>query len=302
MVKLGKIYKNNMISFRIPTGYKLSECINDIAWTLKKNVDNLICIDVKLLWETDVFLSQQQSFDKLPDKKLPNGDTYKRIKLSAVNLSKFEISYCGYIGEKNGNIFTKRLEGIIFCKEYCLHFDIRESKNFELEDYFDFFDSISVDEKNYQNYIESIENGTAANSENIDMPSLIFDYPVGFSDKNKQEFVEGTFLKNNEFEIDIYDVSGLGREADITNFAERKKNKTAEINACIKNLKKRKCLIQSFENKKIDLSRCKNLRILMSFQENCVDILINGKKEFDLMDFSNFLTSIQIKKVSNSHQ
>jgi hypothetical protein len=294
MVKLDKIYKNNVISFKIPTGYKLSECINDIAWTLKKNVDNLICIDVKSLWETDIFLSQQQSFDKLHDKMFPNRETYKRIRLSAVNLPKFEISYCGYIGEKNGNIFTKRLEGIIFCKKYCLHFEIRESKNFELKDYFDFFNSIIVNEKKYQIYIESLKNETSVDSEIINTSHVIFDYPVGFSDKNKQESLEGVFLKNNEFEIEIYDVSELGREADITNFAERKKNKTAENNACIKNLKKRKCLIQSFENKKIDLSRCKNLRILMSFQGNCVDILINSKREFDLMDFSDFLTGIQI--------
>jgi hypothetical protein len=299
MLKLGTTYKNNVISFRIPTGYKVTECINDIAWTLKKNVDNLICIDVNLLWEIDVFLSRQKSIDELPDKIFPNGDTYKRIKLSVVNLPKFEINYCGDIGEKKGNIFTKRLEGLIFCKEYCLHFEIRESKNFELKDYFGFFNSIIVNEKKYQIYIGSLKNETSVDSEVNNVSSIIFNYPIGFSDKHKQEFLEGVLLKNNEFEIELYDVSGLGREADITTFAERKKNKIAEKNACMKNLKKRKCFIQSFENKKIDLSRCKNLRVLMSFQGNCVDILINSKREFDIVDFSDFLSSIQIHDVSN---
>ncbi|MDR2172349.1 MAG: hypothetical protein LBP59_19565 [Planctomycetaceae bacterium] len=116
--------------------------------------------------------------------------------------------------------------------------------------------------------------------------------PDGFAIQKNVPIPYCTTIKNKNFLIQIFDHSGLGYEADIDTFLERKKRGVSENDTDLFFLRgQKKCLVQS-DQTPINFSMCKKITIRLVFREKCYGIIMENDEYFDLCKYSKFLESI----------
>jgi len=135
-------YQDDVITFEIPDGYKVSERATPLMWTLKKNRRNLLTIDI-----TDHFDLELKKWSLIDSEY--RATSYIRITPQEYRFSLGTAYYGGSI--KNcDNYFYKFIAGIIeLHEEYGIYFAIYENTNFDISKYADFFSSIKINEGRY---------------------------------------------------------------------------------------------------------------------------------------------------------
>ena len=119
-----------------------------------------------------------------------------------------------------------------------------------------------------------------------------FIYSPPFENVEPVFSVGSVLFENEHSRVQIFNLSGLGREADIDLFEERVRNKTAENRTGIYSMSRKKCMVENMDEKQLDFRRCRHISVLLAFRGKCFSVLIQSKNEFNLDDYKEFLDSI----------
>ena len=152
----GKImYQDDVITFEIPDGYKVSERPMPIMWTIKKDRRNILTIDI-----TDHFNLELKKWSLIDSDSVPL--PYIRITPQEHSFS-IGTAYYGGSTRNSDNHYYKFIAGIIVLNEmYGIDFSITANTDFDIREYDDLFNSIKINEERYLHYKETFV--TKANS------------------------------------------------------------------------------------------------------------------------------------------
>jgi len=125
---------------------------------------------------------------------------------------------------------------------------------------------------------------------------VFFDFIQPFENA-KMTFSPGSVLfENQHMKIQVFDLSGLGRETDMDLFAERSQTDSHTSDTVSISLsRQKKCMVQNMNGATLDIHSCRHISIMLAFQGNCYSIVIQSNSNFDLNDFICFLKSIKPK-------
>jgi hypothetical protein len=271
-------YKDDVISLHIPNGYYVSERPNPFCWSIKKNIRNIMGLEITPLSSIEL--------NKTVVDMDATVEHYTNIVPTSIVFPDYSIYYSGSIRRYN-NKYSKFLCGVIYHKEYGFYFDIREPNDFEIQKYFNFFQNIRIDQVNYYRYLadlKSFQTGDISKRKSRNQIKTPIKLPQTFMADQKKRLIE-----EKGCIIEIYNHTEFDSECSIKLKKQQLKETLKQKNVKILSVNHKKWVIENLTGEKLDISQCKKIKITSESEKKCLSILILADTAFDLMKYQELL-------------
>ncbi|MDR1142533.1 MAG: hypothetical protein LBL62_12645 [Planctomycetaceae bacterium] len=221
------------------------------------------------------------------------------FKLRQIQIQDSVAFYVENTGISDITLFTSKIEIVIENPKFTLDITIPNDPLWNISEYMPFLQSITINFEKAQQAHQQLED--EIKKQKIKPHFLIpFLIPPEFSIEQTDPMSGSVLFAKSGMQIQIFDLTDLGHEADIDIFKENLKKGEKIEDTSLWKLRGKRCLIQNLEGTLLDFSSCKNISILLAFRGKCCSILMKSDNPFDLNEYKTFLDSIGVKKKKSS--
>lgn len=217
----------------------------------------------------------------------------------------YEAFYRFLFGEVMGSNGQEFVPGgmLTICKEdYSVTIEMNifkkvRSRSFPLDQYMPSISSIEVlDIEKLRRQEQKQQARNAKRAAKPPKTTITCDAPPGFEGIEPDVSPIRIKYQRDGMCIQIYNFTGLGREADIDLLEDDKLDGIEDDTTVLFPVDGAKCMVQNMEEEAIDFRKCKCLNILLARNDKCFNVIFSSDNEFDLHEYSGFLESMGKKK------
>ncbi|MDR3197915.1 MAG: hypothetical protein LBU34_08625 [Planctomycetaceae bacterium] len=286
------MYKDEIISFILPSRFTKVKRDLWFVWILsgRKTEECIIFC----------FIDERRFFPIQRLKDLTKIDA--NFRLRQIQIQDSVVFYVENTGISDITLFTSEIEIVIENPKFTLNIKIPSDSLWDISEYMPFLQSITINFEKAQQAQQQLRDKIKKQKIKYPEPYFLipFTIPPNFSREKTDPISGRVLLTKSGMQIQIFDLTDLGYEADIDIFKESLKKDEKIEDTSLWKLRGKRCLVQNLEGTLLDFSSCKNISILLAFRGKCYSVLMKSDDPFDLNEYKTFLDSIGVK--TKNHQ